>query len=717
MKYCSIDLEFTGFEPEKDQILEIGFVFFDVTEEGVVLGEKWQQVFQPDIEVHEKILGLTGITQEELDAAPKITDFVEFLSAKLSDKTLLAHNPTLDVKFLESVGVKLSGNVIDTLELVQFLLPTHHSYNLENLAHYFDIKHTGSHRALSDAVTTALLLNDLLNIFSSYSLELKQNLRNVMRRGIFSWQHLFEENYSFKNIKTFQDSLKNEIVESEEVDLSVDKQVIYDANNFQHEFRLANSLNNKSSKYVLAVSSDRQVLDLWKAGTAEGVFRSSDLFNKNLFDSFFYNAQTSEELRFVLKILVWQETNWQCKTILDLNLSFFGGQFKSFITGGEENYNSDSLCMSYQTLLGLSSSNDDFKFYRLIISNITQFEHYVTSKLEKRLSWLGLLFNLKKSFGEEESLSEEDAGLLANLLAQADLLFGLFHISLIKNITAQYAVYPLNDFYKDDSYEYLKLQNSVNNFLVKLDSLSNKLLPEILNKLKADLSEMFNFREGYLKWASLEKYNIFIYSQPLDIALTLKNLWFKFESTAYSTNILNFDSLLFINERLGLDTEIAVESKNLENNSISISSYDNLANYLTNNILSTAVIFDSAISVKDFYKKYYIQLKQFSHVLAQDYSGSGNKIFRNFSLFNSCILLATSDFIVKQKYQIDCDQLLMLNKDIQLVNNYYQSCVYKKYRNEFTDLDQILLNILMSKLTFRLSLRKNVKVLQNDIDF
>ena len=44
---------------------------------------------------------------------------------------------------------------------------------------------------------------------------------------------------------------------------------------------------------------------------------------------------SSDEVKFVLKVLVWRKTNWQTETFLDLNLSFFGGQFKGLINGGE----------------------------------------------------------------------------------------------------------------------------------------------------------------------------------------------------------------------------------------------------------------------------------------------------------------------------------------------------------------------------------------------
>ncbi len=326
-KYCSIDLEFTGFDPEKEQILEIGFAFFDVSDEGLVATESWSQVFKPTIEVHQKILGLTGITQEEIDAAPSIGEFKDFLSEKLQDAIIVAHNPTLDIKFLELAGVKLSGKSIDTLELVQFLLPTHHSYNLENLMHYFGIAHKDSHRALADCLSTISLLEKMIAIHNSFSDDLKTELREFLDKGQFEWASLLNLKISNHTIEA-NDSLSHDQLADDKL-ISLDQEVIIDDKHFLHESRVANSLQDQDGRWLLVMQSKQEVIKLWQAGLVEGVFETKDLFDKENFEQFKFSAQSSEEYRFILKILVWLHTNWQTKTILDLNLSFFGGQFKN----------------------------------------------------------------------------------------------------------------------------------------------------------------------------------------------------------------------------------------------------------------------------------------------------------------------------------------------------------------------------------------------------
>ena len=127
--YCSLDIETTGFDPLKEEILEVGFVFFKLGKKKIELLEEWTQVFKPGKAVTPQILALTGITEKEIERAPKFSEHRDFIQKKLGDAIIVGHNITFDTKFLEGFGIKFSGPTIDTLDLAQWLLPTHHSYN------------------------------------------------------------------------------------------------------------------------------------------------------------------------------------------------------------------------------------------------------------------------------------------------------------------------------------------------------------------------------------------------------------------------------------------------------------------------------------------------------------------------------------------------------------------------------------------------------------
>src|SRR6266404_6297563 len=166
--YCSLDIETSGFDPSNNEILEVGFAFFVLTNTGIKITDEFTQVFKPSKPVSPQIFGLTGISQKELENAPRFEEFREILQNKLGEAVIVGHNVIFDIKFLEAFGLKFSGQIIDTLDLVQWLLPTHHSYNLENLMHTFGISHKEAHRALADSKAALGLLEKLLQVYSGF---------------------------------------------------------------------------------------------------------------------------------------------------------------------------------------------------------------------------------------------------------------------------------------------------------------------------------------------------------------------------------------------------------------------------------------------------------------------------------------------------------------------------------------------------------------------
>src|SRR3989344_8397077 len=186
--YCSLDIETSGFDPAKDEILELGFVVFEVGAKGVKLGKEYSQVFKPKGEVTETILALTGITREELEKGKDFAECKKDIQEQLKDAVIVGHNINFDARFLESLGIKFQGTFVDTLDLAQFILPTHPSYNLENLMHYFGVPHTEAHSALADAKATLKVLEGLLNVYAGFDSALKQQISKLLAPSAFVWK-------------------------------------------------------------------------------------------------------------------------------------------------------------------------------------------------------------------------------------------------------------------------------------------------------------------------------------------------------------------------------------------------------------------------------------------------------------------------------------------------------------------------------------------------
>ncbi|MDD2972707.1 MAG: 3'-5' exonuclease [Lachnospiraceae bacterium] len=151
--YVSLDLETTGLYPKQDRIIEIGAV--KVVEHEVV--DTYVTFVNPGRNLTEKVRELTGITGEDLAAAPFIEDCIQDLLEFTGELPLLGHSVLFDYSFVKraavNVGKTFDKEGIDTLQIARKYLPELESRNLGYLCRYFGIAHE-EHRALGDALAT-----------------------------------------------------------------------------------------------------------------------------------------------------------------------------------------------------------------------------------------------------------------------------------------------------------------------------------------------------------------------------------------------------------------------------------------------------------------------------------------------------------------------------------------------------------------------------------
>ncbi len=702
--YCSVDLEFTGFDPSKDQILELGFAFFRMTDQGAHIIEEWSQVFKPSIEVHPKILGLTGITLEELDNAPRFDEHREFIQSKLRDAIIVAHNPMMDVKFLESYGIKLSGEVIDTLELVQFLLPTHHSYNLENLMHYFGIAHTEAHRALGDCRSTISVLEILLRIYNSFNQSLKTEIQQLASRGNFDWQPLLSIALS-PWTEAGNDSLSHSFDNLKPLPLS-ERQITIDKEIVNHEARVALGLKDTNS--LLVVNDNQLVMKLWKAGFVHGLFNAQDVFDPNSYAVFKKRIQTNEELRFSMKVEVWLAINWQTEVVLDLNISFFGGQFKSFIVGGKQTVDDEKIiCCDYRTLRFVKKELNN---RNLVICNLQDYEAFVSNSGPTYLSWNGLLYILRTIYNPENEYGNEKAKeKVMEALASTDLYFALVYLLL-------HRAYPQNphvsmpEVLHDQPQAALRLQRAAENLNDKIKAvLEVSPVPEL--QQHADfLDQYFQDKPGYIRWVTIDEQNPVFHDQPLDVATVAQKVLSNFSSVKFTETITQRDLLFYCAERLGLNTEatdFADNSLNLGTGSLSIVDEEpgeaEVVEEITNAKKPVVVILKELTEVKSLYNNNYLEFKKLGNLFAQGYSGGGNKMFRNFSIKKESILLATAEFIGRQPNTLVTGTVLMIEPPHIDATHPYIAALLQHWTEKFPQLESILKMGLIAAAIKRLS--------------
>lgn len=143
----SLDLETTGLDPEREEIIEIGAVKF---QGGHVLAT-FETLVNPGRELSSFVTQLTGISQRQVDSAPPLAEVAGQFLAFLGPLPVVGHNVAFDLAFLAKAGLGLPNPRYDTQDLASVFLPRVDSYALGDLAYTLGISHSRLHRALEDA--------------------------------------------------------------------------------------------------------------------------------------------------------------------------------------------------------------------------------------------------------------------------------------------------------------------------------------------------------------------------------------------------------------------------------------------------------------------------------------------------------------------------------------------------------------------------------------
>ncbi|MBM2826809.1 MAG: box helicase [Dehalococcoidia bacterium] len=119
-EYVALDVETTGLDPQRDEIIEIGLVRFDAEGET----ESYTTLIDPDCPVPYSIQRLTGITGEALAGAPRKDQVLHPVVEFIGNRAIVGQNLAFDLAFLSRSGITFHNSTYDTIELAKVLLPT-----------------------------------------------------------------------------------------------------------------------------------------------------------------------------------------------------------------------------------------------------------------------------------------------------------------------------------------------------------------------------------------------------------------------------------------------------------------------------------------------------------------------------------------------------------------------------------------------------------------
>ncbi len=132
-EYVTMDIETTGFNLEKDNIIELAVC--KVRNKRII--DSFTSFINPMKPIHKAITEVTGITDEMLKDADTINIVLNKLVDFIGDLPIVVHNADYVMKFIKAnTNIKLENEVIDTLTLSKKKLPHLKVYTIKAILEF-----------------------------------------------------------------------------------------------------------------------------------------------------------------------------------------------------------------------------------------------------------------------------------------------------------------------------------------------------------------------------------------------------------------------------------------------------------------------------------------------------------------------------------------------------------------------------------------------------
>ena len=162
MRYCVIDFETTGLDPERDEVVEFAAVRVEYGEPGLHIAS----LCKPSAPIPPEATRVHGITDRMVRFAAPFSDYLPALLDFIGPDTLVGHNLPFDFGFLSAycarAGVAFAPPMLCTLQMARRMFPELPSRALAAVAAHLGVKNGIWHRALGDAMATARILIRML---------------------------------------------------------------------------------------------------------------------------------------------------------------------------------------------------------------------------------------------------------------------------------------------------------------------------------------------------------------------------------------------------------------------------------------------------------------------------------------------------------------------------------------------------------------------------
>ena len=188
--YCSIDLETTGLNLKRDEIISIGLT--QIHQGRISSKSNFYQVIKPTGHPSISSVLIHGLRSVDLESAKPLQEVIPNLVLELTGRTLIAHAAWVERAFLaekfKGTGFTYPNQVLDTASLARACgikaLESGKEPSLEFIARHLGLPVYSPHHALGDALTTAV-------VFLALASDLERKHRTNREAGL-TLQDLFD---------------------------------------------------------------------------------------------------------------------------------------------------------------------------------------------------------------------------------------------------------------------------------------------------------------------------------------------------------------------------------------------------------------------------------------------------------------------------------------------------------------------------------------------
>lgn len=155
--FVIVDVETTGGSPQNSKITDLAMYKFD----GIKIVDEFITLVNPEMQIPDFIVRLTGITDKMVENAPKFYEIAKQILEFTEDCVFVAHNVSFDYGMFRSefrhLGYDFRLPHLCTVRASRDIIPGHASYSLGKITKDLGITIVGRHRAGGDALATCKL--------------------------------------------------------------------------------------------------------------------------------------------------------------------------------------------------------------------------------------------------------------------------------------------------------------------------------------------------------------------------------------------------------------------------------------------------------------------------------------------------------------------------------------------------------------------------------